>query len=88
MVYLLHFNTPYEHAKHYTGSCEDGRLEARVEEHRTGQGARLMEVVTKDGIGFEVARTWKGVRRRERQLKKQGGASRHCPLCRAQANRP
>ena len=82
MVYLLHFETAYRHAKHYTGFCEDGRLPERLEEHRTGRGAQLMEVVTGAGISFRLARTWEGDRKTERR-KKHRGASRHCPLCQA-----
>jgi hypothetical protein len=53
-----------------------------VAEHLAGRGARLIEVITQAGIGFRLARTWPGVTRaRERQLKRQGGASRHCPIC-------
>lgn len=78
-IYLLHFERRYRHAGHYTGSTTC--LHRRLEEHRSGTGARLMEVVVSAGIGFELARTWNGDRARERQLKKQGGASRHCPLC-------
>jgi hypothetical protein len=32
-----------------------------------------------------LARTWPGGRKRERQLKTQGGASRQCPICKAKA---
>jgi predicted GIY-YIG superfamily endonuclease len=80
-VYLLHFDQPYEHAKHYTGWAREGRLEERLEEHATGRGANLTAVVLAAGITWTLARTWPGTRRRERQLKKQGGASRHCPVC-------
>jgi predicted GIY-YIG superfamily endonuclease len=79
-VYLFHFDQRYEHAGHYTGWAED--LDHRVAEHQAGRGARLIEVITQAGIGFRLARTWPGVTRaRERQLKRQGGASRHCPIC-------
>src|SRR6266568_4273614 len=78
-VYLLHFDRPYEHAKHYLGWTSD--LESRLAEHRDGRGARLMTVVKNAGIGFSLARTWEGTRTRERQLKRMGGASRRCPLC-------
>lgn len=78
-VYLLHFDRPYGHAKHYTGVAQN--LERRLHQHRKGSGARLMEVVNQAGIDWQVARTWEGDRKRERQLKKQGGASRHCPVC-------
>ncbi len=33
------------------------------------------------GIGWQLARTWRGGRARERQIKNQGGASQRCPLC-------
>jgi predicted GIY-YIG superfamily endonuclease len=79
-VYLFHFDQRYEHAGHYTGWAED--LDHRVAEHLAGRGARLIEVITQAGIGFRLARTWPRVTRaRERQLKRQGGASRYCPIC-------
>lgn len=78
-VYLLHFSEPYKHARHYIGWTED--LPARLEAHRGGRGARLMEVINTAGIGFTLARTWPGTKSRERQIKTQGGASRHCPEC-------
>lgn len=78
-VYLLHFDRPYKHAKHYIGWTGD--LDARLAEHRAGTGARLMAVLKEAGIGFQLAHTWSGSRVRERQLKVQGGASRCCPLC-------
>lgn len=40
-----------------------------------------MEVLRDNGIGWELARTWDGTRGRERQLKREGGASRRCPKC-------
>jgi len=82
-VYLLHFDQRYEHAGHYTGWAED--LDRRLAEHLGGRAARLIEVITQAGIGFRLARTWPGVTRaRERQLKRQGGASRYCPICQAE----
>ena len=78
-IYLLHFDRPYRHATHYLGW---GRhLDKRLAHHGTAHGARLMEVVKDAGIGWTLARTWKGDRNRERQLKNQGGKSRMCPLC-------
>jgi predicted GIY-YIG superfamily endonuclease len=78
-VYLLHFDRPYKHARHYIGWTDD--LDARLAAHQTGQGARLLAVVHAAGIGWTLARTWDGGRIRERQIKRQGGASRCCPLC-------
>lgn len=79
VVYLLHFERPYRHAKHYTGWTTD--LEARLAEHRAGRGARLLAVIGQAGIGWSLARTWDGTKGRERQLKRTGGASRRCPMC-------
>ena len=79
VVYLLHFDRPYRHARHYTGFATE--LDARLEEHAERRGARLLAVITEQGIGWQLARTWSGTRARERQLKNQGGASRRCPLC-------
>jgi predicted GIY-YIG superfamily endonuclease len=78
-VYLLHFERPYRHAKHYTGWTE--HLEERLEAHAAGHSARLIEVIHAAGIGFTLARTWPGTRARERQIKRTGGAARHCPIC-------
>lgn len=88
MVYLLHFDRPYKHAKHYLGFARDGRLDERIDEHYfatpgDGKHHRLMQVIRAAGISFSVVRTWTGGRQRERQLKRQGGASRLCPECKA-----
>lgn len=79
-VYLLHFDAPFGHAKHYTGWSAD--LPARLAEHEAGRGARLTEVVAEAGIRFVLTRTWPGVTRVfERSLKNRGGAARYCPGC-------
>ena len=79
MVYLLHFDRPYKHARHYLGSSDD--VPARIEAHRRGNGARLMEVVTAAGISFHLARVWDGGREEERRLKAQHNSPRLCPIC-------
>lgn len=79
-VYLLHFERPYKHARHYLGWTRD--LDARLADHRAGSGARLLAVLKAEGIGFTLARVWSpATRRRERQIKTQGGLSRSCPAC-------
>ena len=82
VVYLVHFAEPYRHARHYTGWTAD--LDARLKLHRAGGGARLLQVIASAGIEWTLARTWEGSRARERQLERQGGASRRCPICRAE----
>lgn len=78
-VYLIHFDRPYKHAAHYVGWTTN--LEARLEEHRKGSGARLMEVLKEAGIGWKLAKSWPGTRELERRIKRQGGAARCCPAC-------
>lgn len=83
-VYLLHFSQPYKHARHYLGSTCD--LEQRLQLHRNGRGARLMEVVAAAGIGFEVCRLWRfntgeEARAYEKVLKHRHSGLRLCPYC-------
>jgi hypothetical protein len=83
VIYLLHFDRPHKHARHYTGWTESsGSLKVRLDRHEQGGGARLLEIVHAAGITWQLARTWTGPRSRERQIKRQGAASRRCPLCR------
>ena len=79
MVYLLHFDMRYKHAGHYLGStC---RTWSGPAQHIEGRGARLLQVVHAAGITWRLARTWPGGKAKDRQLKKQLGASRYCPIC-------
>lgn len=81
VIYLIHFDEPYKHAKHYLGWTTD--LDARLTEHAAGRGANLMKVIKDAGIGWQVARTWLGDRHLERKLKNWGVArNKRCPLCR------
>ena len=92
IVYLLHFNAVYapypgaprrDCAEHYTGLVRGGprALARRLAQHGTTNGSRLMLAVRSASITWQLARTWPGGAARERQLKRQGGASRRCPLC-------
>jgi hypothetical protein len=65
--YLLHFDPPYRHARHYLGWTE--HLEQRLARHQAGGGARLMTVITDAQITWRLARTWEGTRAAERRLK-------------------
>lgn len=81
MVYILHFLTPYKHARHYCGSTPDKRLAKRLKEHRSGQGARLMQVIREAGIEWVIGRTIPGGRERERQIKRTHRVSDYCLVC-------
>ncbi len=78
-IYLLHFAEPYQHAQHYLGSAVD--LAARLAQHGTSSGARLMQVVQEAGIKWEVARTWEGTRETEAKFKRAQHNRKLCPLC-------
>jgi predicted GIY-YIG superfamily endonuclease len=83
-VYLLHFERPYQHARHYLGWSAD--LEARLAEHRAARGSPLIRAAAASGIGFLVARTWPGDRRAERRLHRvKNSPARLCPICRRMA---
>jgi hypothetical protein len=80
--YLLHFHqrlgTDRHSIQHYLGFTPD--LEARLEKHRNGQGARITEVLKERGIGFDLAVAWPGNRQVENALKLHS-ATRLCPVC-------
>ncbi len=80
MIYLLHFEKPFKHAKHYLGFTDD--LERRIERHKRGDGSKLIAAVVKANIGFVLARVWpEGDRNFERKLKNGKNTPRLCPLC-------
>lgn len=83
-VYLLCFDRPYRHARHYLGWASN--LERRLADHSQGRGARLLQVIQSSAagdepIGWTVVRTWKGPRCLERKLKRQHSGVRLCPIC-------
>ena len=83
-VYLLHFRSPYRHARHYLGFFP-GDVTIRVAAHQAGQGPRLLAVVSQAGIGVDLVRTWPGDRSFERRLKRRHNGPRLCPVCRSAA---
>lgn len=86
-VYLVCFEShlgdlanPKGAAGHYLGWADD--VAARMAEHRAGRGARILAACVRQGIAFDVVRTWAGVDRAfERRLKRQHNAWRLCPRC-------
>lgn len=79
-VYLLHFSEPYKHARHYIGWAN--QIEARLDHHNNGTGARLTQVVRAVGIDLILAKVWEGESKTfERSLKNKKHSSRFCPIC-------
>jgi predicted GIY-YIG superfamily endonuclease len=80
VVYLIHFDEPFQHARHYLGYTKN--LDTRLAAHRAGSGARLMKVISEQGISWQLARTWRGNRTLERRLKNWHNSAQLCPICR------
>lgn len=70
IVYLLRFDRPISErhtTQHYIGWTEN--LPLRILSHRSHPDARLLQVAKERGIGFEIARAWRGTPADERYLK-------------------
>ena len=80
IVYLLHLERSYRHARHYIGFTQN--LEQRLAAHRAGRGSPLIAAAIADGIQFELAAIWEGDRYDERRLHRQKNTrARLCPMC-------
>ena len=80
MVYLIHFQTRLHHAGHYIGFTDN--LQARIQQHSSGQGARLLQVLNEKEIPWNVVRIWpEGTKGLESELKHQKHGPRLCPIC-------
>lgn len=86
-VYLIHFECKLTgRAQHYIGWSPD--VFNRLGQHRKNQGARILEVCNERGIGYKIARLWKGQGRDfERALKDRKNARHICPECSGKAAR-
>jgi predicted GIY-YIG superfamily endonuclease len=78
MIYLLHFDPPYKHAKHYLGYSADPVK--RFERHKAGHGARLVKVAMAAGVKMVLVWVKSGNRKLERRLKGHS-STRICTVC-------
>jgi predicted GIY-YIG superfamily endonuclease len=78
-TYLIHFFTPYHHARHYVGFTHD--LLRRIQQHRAGKGSRLLAAVNEAGGEWYVVKVWNDGRGREKYIKRQKNGPRFCPIC-------
>lgn len=89
IVYLLHFTTPYLHARHYmgaTGLSLDERLGAHRGLNDAGRPAKLLSALLGAGGDFVVADVWETETRAEafeleRHLKRFHAPGRVCSIC-------
>lgn len=82
LVYLIHFERPLAHAKHYIGWTGSRSPRNRLDMHRAGIGARLLQVLNELGIRYHVVRVWRNQGKAfERQLKNRKESPCLCPIC-------
>lgn len=82
IVYPLHSDPPFKHARHYIGWTRFD-VQGRVQYHVDGRGSRLVYAAVLTGCDIKIARTWKDQDRNlERTLKNRKNAPGLCPLCR------
>lgn len=81
-IYLICFDKPLHHARHYLGWSSD--ISSRLLGHASGRGSALMAAVVRAGISYTVSRTWPGATRTdERKLKSRNNIAMLCPRCRS-----
>lgn len=82
-VYLIHFDEPLSHAKHYVGSTEHVR--ERLTNHANGRGSRILRYLHAQRLHWTLARMLvcnRGQARYiERRLKDQKNSPEFCPIC-------
>ena len=83
-IYLLHFDEPFGHARHYLGFAPEGKVEERLAKHGTSKGANLLKHVKRAGISWVLAKVWHNKTRNDERSKKGNGHARRCPLCKAE----
>lgn len=92
LIYLLHFDEPLHHAKHYLGST--ARLIGRLKEHACGDGARLTQVLHEQHKGWIVAALFQpitagdNIRQLELATKRRKNSVKYCPICTPDALAP
>lgn len=87
VLYLIHFERPYWHARHYLGFSQFGKAERRFAAHVAGRGGPLTRAVVAAGIKLTLAAVWEGDRTQERKWKRDSHLKRRCPVCMAEWRR-
>lgn len=78
--YLLHFDGPFGHARHYLGWSENDVL-GRINYHLKGRGCRLVNAAVNAGTDIYLVRLWKGATRNDERRLKRRASTRYCPVC-------
>ncbi len=84
IVYLICGSRGPERRCHYIGFTTN--LDERIEDHIRRTKADLLEVLTRAGVEWKIARTWNGDRNFEKWLiENKKGADWFCPVCSGEA---
>lgn len=86
-IYLLHFDVPHHHARHYMGATFD--LEARLTAHRQGRGSRLTRALCKGNATWKLGGLWEWTEsidqislwRLEKNFKSRHQGPAFCSIC-------
>ena len=84
-LYLIHFDTPLHHARHYLGATYN--LKRRLRRHATNQGSRLVAAVNAANISWQLVKVWYGSFTLESITKTQKNGPQFCPICRTTPRR-
>lgn len=81
-VYVLHFDPPFKHARHYVGWTDQEDIAARLDDHVKCRGSRLVKAAAAAGVKVEIAHVIVGADRNfERKIKRSTDVCRWCRLC-------
>jgi hypothetical protein len=87
VVYFIELERPIgtdaQQARTYIGYADDGDWERRLNEHRSGVGAKMLAYAASIGIAFNVVCITRGSGKIERGLKNRGSGSRTLAAIRA-----
>lgn len=82
MVFLLHFDQPFHHVRHFLTAADSIEAEpGHVAPLELIQASTTLEAAMKCGITARVARTWPGTQFTASRLRSLKNSSKLCPLC-------
>lgn len=87
MVYLLHFDRPFHHIRHFLTVAPKealsvgGGVSAAVVAR-----SPLLDAALGAGVSITVTRTWNGDAVRAQQLQAHANSRRYCPVCTLKPN--
>ena len=79
VIYMLHFDQPYKHARHYVGWTDD--LLDRLDTHARGHGARLVAVIGTPGSASPWSASARAPAASNAPSRTQAEQVRYCPAC-------